>query len=49
MQLGFNEAGTLKSSSILIYSCSEQSIYTWRDRHDAVLNKAGIKNRELIK
>ena len=28
MQLGFNEADTLKSSSILIYSTSEQSIYT---------------------
>jgi hypothetical protein len=28
LQLGFNEADTLKSSSILIYSFSVQSIYT---------------------
>ncbi len=38
-----NEADTLESSSILIYSRSEQSIYTWCDRHDAVLIKAAIK------
>ncbi len=28
VQLGFNEADTLKSSSILIYSHSERGIYT---------------------
>jgi hypothetical protein len=32
----YNEADTLESSLILIYSCKEQSIYTWCDRHDAV-------------
>jgi hypothetical protein len=32
-----NEAGTLESSSMLIYSHSEKSIYTWRDRHGAIL------------
>jgi len=35
VQLGLNEADTVESSSILIYSHSEQSIYTQWDRHDA--------------
>jgi hypothetical protein len=43
MQFGLNEADTLESISILIYSHSEHGIYTWRDRHDAVLKKAVIK------
>jgi len=30
MQMFLNEAGTFKSSSILIYWVSKQSIYTWR-------------------
>jgi hypothetical protein len=43
MQLGLNVADTLKYSSILINSHSEQSINTQCDRHDAVLIKAAIK------
>jgi hypothetical protein len=43
VQLGLNEADTLKFNSILIYSHSEPSIYTQSDRHDAVLIKAVIK------
>ncbi len=43
MQLGLSEADTLKSTSILIYSHSEQSIYKWCDRHNVVLIKAVIK------
>ncbi len=39
----FNEADTLKSSSILIYSISEQSIYTQNGWHKAVLIKWEIK------
>ncbi len=39
MQFGLNEADTLEPISILIYSHSEHSIYTWCDRHDAVLSK----------
>jgi hypothetical protein len=49
VQLGFNKAGTLKSSSILIYSHSEQSICTQSDRHDAVFIKAVIKIRSESK
>jgi hypothetical protein len=37
MQLGVNEAGTLKSSTILIYSHQEQSIYAQNEWHDAVV------------
>jgi hypothetical protein len=37
--LGLNEAGTLKSSSTLIYSHSAQSIYTQSGWQDAVLIK----------
>jgi len=37
MLLGFNEAD--KSSSILIYSISEQSIYTQSGWHEAMLIK----------
>ncbi len=43
VQLGFNEADPLKSSSILIYSHSELSIYTQSEWHDAVLIKEVIK------
>jgi hypothetical protein len=39
MQLGLNEADTLKSRSIQIYSKSEQSIYTQKGWHDAMLIK----------
>ncbi len=35
----FNEADTFESSSILIYSISEQSILTNSGRHEAVLIK----------
>jgi hypothetical protein len=49
VKLGLNEADTLKSSSILIYSHSEKSIYTQCDRHDAVLIKAVIKIRSKLK
>ncbi len=37
----FNEADTLESSSILIYSFQEQSIYTQKGRHEAVPIKIG--------
>jgi len=36
MQLDLNEANTLESDSILIYSRQEQSIYRQGDWHDAV-------------
>ncbi len=49
MQLDLNEADTLKYSSILINSHSEQSIYTQCDRHDAILIKAAIKIRCELK
>ncbi len=49
MQLGLNEADTLKTSSILINSHSEQNINTQCDRHDAVLIKAVIKIRSELK
>jgi hypothetical protein len=39
MQLGLNEADTLESSSILIYSHLTQSFYTQIKRHDAALIK----------
>ncbi len=39
MQLGVNEAGTLKSSSILIYSHQEQSIYAQNEWYNAVVIK----------
>jgi hypothetical protein len=42
--LALNEADTLKSSSILIYSCQAQSFYTQGGLHDAVV----IKKAELI-
>jgi hypothetical protein len=37
--LGLNEADVLKSSSILIYSHQEQSIYAQSEWHDAMLIK----------
>jgi hypothetical protein len=39
--LGLNEADTLKSSSILIFSLLEQSIYTPNGWHEARLIKRG--------
>ncbi len=47
--MGLNEANILKSSSILIYSHSEQSIHTQCDRHDGILIKAVIKMRSGLK
>jgi hypothetical protein len=44
-----SEADTITSSSILIYSLTEHSIYTQCDRHDAVLIKAVIKIRSELK
>ena len=44
-----NCAVALNSSSILIYSHSEQSIYTQSGRHDAVFIKAVIKIRSESK
>jgi hypothetical protein len=35
----YNEADTLESSSILIYSQFSQSLYTWKDWQDAELIK----------
>ncbi len=43
MQLDLNKADALKSSSILIYSHSEQSIYTKSYRDIAILVKPEIK------
>ncbi len=43
MQLGLIVADTFESSSMLIYTHSEQSICTWWERHDAVLIKPVIK------
>jgi hypothetical protein len=45
LRLGLNEDDTLKSSSILIYSHSSQSIYIQGDRHVGVLIKGIIKLR----
>ncbi len=39
VKLGLNEADTFKSSSVLIYSVKEQSIYTHEVEQDAVLIK----------
>ncbi len=49
MQLGLNEADTLKYSSILIYSHSGQSIYTRSGWQDAVLIKDVRLNNRVIK
>ncbi len=49
MQLGLNEADTLKSTLILIYSRLAQSIYTHYNRQDAILIKAAIKMRSELK
>ncbi len=49
MQLGLNEAGTLKSSSILIYSHSGQSIYMRSGWQEAVLIKEVKLNNRVIK
>ncbi len=46
--LGFlNEADMFKSSSILIYSHMEQSIYTLSKWHDAVIIKRGNLKGEV--
>jgi hypothetical protein len=47
-QLGLNEADTLKSSSILVYSSSEQRIYIRGVPHDAVVIESEIK-KEILK
>ncbi len=39
VQLGLNEADTLESSSLLIYSHQEQSIYTQNEWHNAMVIK----------
>ncbi len=39
VQLGLNEADTLESTSILIYSHQKQSIYTQSEWHDAMVIK----------
>ncbi len=49
MQLRLNEADTLKSTLILIYSHLTQSIYTHYNRPDAILIKAVIKIRSELK
>ncbi len=47
--MALNEADTLKSSSILIYSCQAQSIYTHGGHNDAVvIIKADIKEGRKI-
>ena len=45
--MGLNEADTLKSSSILIHSHSEQGIYTRGDQHGAEVIQSEIKRRAL--
>jgi len=40
VQLGFNEADTLKSSLILIYYQSEQVLYTHDGWHDSMVIKS---------
>ncbi len=47
MQLGLNEADTIESISILIYSHKEQRIHTGCDRHDAFLIKNGNYNEGI--
>ncbi len=47
--MGLNEADTVKSSSILIYSHSAQSIYTQSWWQDAVLIKKVRLNKAVIK
>ncbi len=49
MQLGLNEADTLKSISILFYSHSTQSIYAQSELYDAVLIKEIKLNKGVIK
>ncbi len=50
MPLGLNEANTLKSSSILIYSMSERSIYTHRGWHEAMkIKKVKLGARYLMR
>jgi hypothetical protein len=38
---------TLKSSTILIYPHSKQSIYAWGDRHDGMVIKSEIKRERF--
>jgi len=49
VQLGLKEADTLKSSSVLIYTCSAQSICTQSGWHDAVVIKEMKLNKGVIK
>ncbi len=49
MQLGLNEADTLKSISILIYSHLTQSIYAQSELYDAVLIKEIKLNKGVLK
>jgi hypothetical protein len=48
MQLGLNEADTLKSTSILIYSSLEQSFYTQHESPETVLIKNEIKRWQSV-
>ncbi len=45
----FNEAGTLESSSILIYSQLQMSFYTQNSRQETAAIKTVIKQMSLIK
>jgi hypothetical protein len=47
MQLGLNEADTHKSSSILIYYWSEESLYTQSDWQDAMVIKGVIEMKRV--
>ncbi len=47
VQLGFDKADTLKSSSMLIYYRSEHSLYTQADWHDATVIKSEIKMKRV--
>ncbi len=48
MQLGLNEADTLKSILILIYSKLEQSFYTSNGWQETVLIKSEIKRWKSV-
>jgi hypothetical protein len=45
----FNEADTLESSSILLYSFQEQIIYTQNRLHEAILIKTIVIRRWIVK
>ncbi len=48
MQLGLNEADTLKSILILIYSKLEQTFYTQNESPETVLIKNEIKRWQSV-